>query len=90
MTWEQIDEPFCDFIAMGCNGAFSGSYFHLVDSSGSKNGGSLVSSNTYIAGDIVTMNDGSICWPYVDVAKQLSYSCEACRPVSISSYPRRL
>ena len=67
VTWEQIDEPSCDFIAMGCSGTFSGSYFQLVDSSGSKIGEPVVSNNTYVAGDMVTMNDGSICWPYVNM-----------------------
>ncbi|EME81929.1 uncharacterized protein MYCFIDRAFT_77746 [Pseudocercospora fijiensis CIRAD86] len=67
VTWEQIDEPSCDFIAMGCSGTLSGSYFQLVDSSGSKIGNPVVSNNTYFAGDMVTMNDGSICWPYVNM-----------------------
>ena len=71
VTWEQIDEPQCDFIAMGCQGTFSGSYFQLVNSSGDKIGDPIVDMNTYVAGDMVTMNDGSICWPYVSMTWEL-------------------
>ena len=67
VTWEEIADPICDFIAMGCRGTFSGSYFQLVDSSGGKIGSALESMDTFVAGDMVTMPDGRICWPYVSV-----------------------
>src|ERR1700760_3676833 len=34
VTWEEIASPSCDFIAMGCSGKFSGSYFQLVNKAG--------------------------------------------------------
>lgn len=71
ISWEQIDEPSCDFIAMGCSGTFSGSYFQLVNTSGQKIGQPIVSNNTYVAGDMVTMEDGRICWPYVNMEWKL-------------------
>ena len=67
VTWEEIADPICDFIAMGCRGTFSGSYFQLVDSSGGKIGSALKSMDTFVAGDMVTMPDGRICWPYVSM-----------------------
>ena len=71
VTWEEIANPSCDFIAMGCNGPFTGTYFQLVDKSGKLIGQPLKSMNTYVAGDMVTMKDGSICWPYVSMDWQL-------------------
>ncbi|THY32991.1 hypothetical protein D6D01_02427 [Aureobasidium pullulans] len=70
VTWEQIDEPQCNNIAMGCQGEFSGSYFQLVNK-GSKVGEPLKLMDTYVAGDMVTMNDGRICWPYVNMTWRL-------------------
>ena len=67
VTWEEIADPICDFIAMGCRGTFSGSYFQLVDSSGGRIGSALKSMDTFVAGDMVTMPDGRICWPYVSM-----------------------
>ncbi|KAI5201491.1 hypothetical protein E4T42_02283 [Aureobasidium subglaciale] len=70
VTWEQIDEPQCDFIAMGCQGEYSGSYFQLVNK-GEKIGAPVKSMDTYVAGDMVTMTDGRICWPYVNMTWRL-------------------
>ncbi|KAF2662189.1 hypothetical protein K491DRAFT_585817 [Lophiostoma macrostomum CBS 122681] len=64
VTWEEIAQPQCDFIAMGCKGAFTGSYFQLV-SNGEKVGEALKETDVFVAGDIVTMSDGRVCWPYV-------------------------
>ncbi|KAF1849662.1 uncharacterized protein K460DRAFT_244201, partial [Cucurbitaria berberidis CBS 394.84] len=66
VTWEEIANPQCDFIAMGCKGAFTGSYFQLVNN-GKKVGQPVKSTNVYVAGDMVTMADGRVCWPYVDM-----------------------
>lgn len=71
VTWEQIDSPICDFDAMGCRGQFSGTYYQLVDSSGSIVGEPLKSTDTFVAGDMVTMSDGRICWPYVNMEWRL-------------------
>lgn len=76
VTWEEIADPFCEYIAFGCRGTFSGSYFQLVSTSGSTNGSAvgtpLVRDDVYVSGDMVTMNDGRICWPYVNMDWDLS------------------
>ncbi|KAF1975899.1 hypothetical protein BU23DRAFT_597267 [Bimuria novae-zelandiae CBS 107.79] len=66
VTWEEIAEPNCPLVAFGCEGTFTGSYFQLV-SNGEKVGEAVKSTNVYVAGDMVTMSDGRICWPYVDM-----------------------
>ncbi|KAH0353704.1 hypothetical protein KCU83_g3099, partial [Aureobasidium melanogenum] len=70
VNWEQIDKPQCDNIAMGCQGEFSGTYFQLVNK-GEKIGHPIQSMDTYVAGDMVTMGDGRICWPYVNMTWRL-------------------
>ncbi|KAJ5334732.1 hypothetical protein N7452_007135 [Penicillium brevicompactum] len=72
ITWEEISNPTCDFIAMGCRGQFAGTFFQEVDSAGSKVGESFSSDDVYVAGDMVTMSDGRICWPYVSMTWDLS------------------
>ncbi|KAF2256549.1 hypothetical protein BU26DRAFT_526916 [Trematosphaeria pertusa] len=66
VTWEEIAEPSCPFLSMGCKGAFTGSYFQLVNN-GEKVGEPLKRMDVFVAGDMVTMSDGRICWPYVDM-----------------------
>ena len=66
VTWEEIAEPNCPLVAFGCEGTFTGSYFQLVNK-GEKVGEAVKSTNVYVAGDMVTMSDGRICWPYVDM-----------------------
>ena len=72
VTWEEIENPICDYVAMGCRGQFSGSYFQQVDSTGAKVGAPFSDMDTYVAGDMVTMSNGSICWPYVSMTWDLS------------------
>ncbi|KAF9693565.1 hypothetical protein EKO04_008257 [Ascochyta lentis] len=87
VTWEEIAEPTCDYIAMGCRGAYTGSYFQLV-ADGKKVGEPVKATDVYVAGDMVTMADGRICWPYVDMkwtldgpvqnaasVKEISFAC---------------
>ncbi|KAH8194524.1 hypothetical protein TruAng_011304 [Truncatella angustata] len=71
VTWEEIENPDCQFIAMGCKGTFTGSRFQLV-TDGAKVGEPLVETDTYVAGDMVTLSDGRICWPYVSMTWDLS------------------
>ncbi|KAJ3471541.1 hypothetical protein MRS44_001640 [Fusarium solani] len=71
VTWEEISNPVCPFEAMGCKGKFAGTKFQLVDSKGKKVGEPISSDDTYVAGDMVTMADGRICWPYVNMAWSL-------------------
>lgn len=67
VSWEEIAAPACEFVAMGCGGTFTGTYFQLVDMDGKKIGDAVKSMDTYVAGDMVTMDDGRICWPYVNM-----------------------
>ncbi|KAF2710594.1 hypothetical protein K504DRAFT_476525 [Pleomassaria siparia CBS 279.74] len=81
VTWEEIANPTCDFISMGCKGAYTGSYFQLVNA-GVKVGSPIKSTDTYVAGDMVTMSDGRICWPYVDMNWTLDGPVES--PASVT------
>lgn len=72
LSWEEIAEPGCPYDAMDCQGTFSGTYFQLVSSDGKKLGGPISSMNVTVSGDMVTMPDGRICWPYVDMAWKLN------------------
>lgn len=74
VTWEEIADPFCEFIAMGCRGKFTGSKFQLVSNDGTAKavGEPLTSTDVTVAGDLVTMADGRICWPYVSMDWDLS------------------
>ncbi|KAH8734672.1 hypothetical protein BGZ61DRAFT_341749 [Ilyonectria robusta] len=72
VSWEEISNPICDFDAMGCRGTFAGTKFQLVDSTGAKSGEAISSTDTTVAGDMVTMSDGRICWPYVSMAWSLT------------------
>lgn len=71
MAWEEIAEPQCEFVAMGCRGAFTGAYYQVV-ADGAKVGEPLKVTDTFVAGDMVTMADGRICWPYVAMDWDLS------------------
>ncbi|RHZ55417.1 uncharacterized protein CDV56_105980 [Aspergillus thermomutatus] len=88
ITWEEISNPTCDFIAMGCRGQFAGSFFQQVDSSGKKVGEALTSTDTYVAGDMVTMSDGRVCWPYVsmtwDLSQAVGYSSTTTKKMSFA------
>lgn len=67
VSWEEIQSPECEFVAMGCGGTFTGTYYQLVDKDGKTVGDAIKSMDTYVAGDMVTMGDGKICWPYVEM-----------------------
>ena len=65
----------------GCTGfatycTFAGTYFQQVDSTGSKVGQAFSADDVYVAGDMVTMSDGRICWPYVNMTWDLSQSID--------------
>lgn len=76
VAWEEIADPFCEYVAFGCRGAFTGAYYQLVsnaaDGNGSAVGEPLVKDDVYVSGDMVTMGDGRICWPYVNMDWDLS------------------
>ncbi|KZL69753.1 hypothetical protein CT0861_02820 [Colletotrichum tofieldiae] len=85
VTWEEISNPICDFDAMGCRGAFAGTKFQMVGSDGKKVGEVVSSDDTYVAGDMVTMSDGRICWPYVAMDWKLDGPAQG-SPVSKISF----
>ncbi|KAL1623656.1 hypothetical protein SLS56_008177 [Neofusicoccum ribis] len=72
VTWEEAADPQCPVIAMGCTGDFVGTFFQQVDSTGAKVGDAFSVKDTFVAGDMVTMSDGRICWPYVSMTWDLS------------------
>ncbi|KAM0253496.1 hypothetical protein ACHAP5_000525 [Fusarium lateritium] len=84
ISWEEISDPVCEFEAMGCKGKFAGTKFQAVDSKGKKLGTAITSADTYVAGDMVTMSDGRICWPYVNMAWSLSGPAQAADVKKIS------
>ncbi|KAI0430718.1 hypothetical protein F5Y09DRAFT_307078 [Xylaria sp. FL1042] len=71
VTWEEIKDPYCPVIAMGCQGEFTGTRFQRV-TRGAKVGEPLVETDVYVAGDMVTLADGKVCWPYVSMTWDLS------------------
>ncbi|KAM0330660.1 hypothetical protein ACHAQA_003611 [Verticillium albo-atrum] len=71
VTWEEIASPICDFEAMGCRGKFTGTHYQLVNKAGEKVGAPIESLDTTVSGDLVTMSDGRICWPYVNMEWRL-------------------
>lgn len=72
LTWEEIANPTCDeFVAMGCKGQYSGTYFQQVDKTGATVGAAINSSDIYVAGDMINIGD-RICWPYVSMEWDLS------------------
>jgi hypothetical protein len=77
ISWGEISDPTCDHIAMHCCGQFAGSSFQQVGLSGKKVGEAPTSTETHVAGDIVTMAGGRV-----------SYVCmtwDLCHPVGFSS-----
>ncbi|KAL2840951.1 hypothetical protein BJX68DRAFT_182635 [Aspergillus pseudodeflectus] len=73
VTWEEISDPICDeFVAMGCRGTFSGTYFQQVTYKGTKIGQPVKSDDVYVAGDIVKIGARRLCWPYVNMEWDLS------------------
>ncbi|CAI4215641.1 unnamed protein product [Parascedosporium putredinis] len=72
ITWEEIQNPVCDFEAMGCKGQFAGTFYQLIDNKGQKIGSPVKSTDSFVAGDMVSMTDGRICWPYVSMTWDLS------------------
>lgn len=71
IMWEEIANPTCVYDAMDCMGAFTGTHFQLVDIQGKKVGSPMMSMNVTVAGDIVNMGDGRVCWPYPDMVWKL-------------------
>lgn len=76
LTWEEIANPTCVYDGMDCMGVFTGTNFQLVDKEGKKIGAPVVSMNVTVAGDMVNMGDGRVCWPYPDMVWKLEGSAK--------------
>jgi hypothetical protein len=85
VSWEEIASPTCDNPAMGCSGMFTGSYFQQVDSTGKKLGNPISVVDVFVAGDMVNMGTGKLCWPYVDMTWDLSLPVGGGLPVTSTS-----
>jgi hypothetical protein len=85
VTWEEIASPTCDNPAMGCSGTFTGSYFQQVDSTGMKLGSPISAMDVFVAGDMVNMGTGKLCWPYVDMTWDLSLPVGGGLPITSTS-----
>ncbi|KIM46992.1 hypothetical protein M413DRAFT_422596 [Hebeloma cylindrosporum] len=85
ITWEEIASPKCADPAMGCSGTFTGSYFQQVDSTGKKVGSPVSAMDVFVAGDIVNMGAGKLCWPYVDMTWDLSLPVDQGLPTTSTS-----
>lgn len=72
ISWEEAANPVCANIAMGCAGEFTGTRFQLVDKTGKKIGQPILKTDVYVSGDMVTTNDGQVCWPYVNMEWSLA------------------
>jgi hypothetical protein len=85
VTWEEIASPTCNNAAMGCSGTFTGSYFLQVDSMGNKLANPISAMDVFVAGDIVNMGAGNLCWPYVDMVWDLSLPVGGGLPITSTS-----
>jgi hypothetical protein len=85
VTWEEIASPTCKDPAMGCSGTFTGSNFQQVNSMGEKLGSPISAMDIFVAGDIVNMGAGKLCWPYVDMAWDLSSPVGEGPPITSTS-----
>jgi hypothetical protein len=85
ITWEEIASPTCDNPAMGCSGTFTGSYFQQVDISGKKVGSKISAMDVFVAGDMVNIGTGKLCWPYVNMTWDLSLPVGGGLPTTTTS-----
>jgi hypothetical protein len=85
VTWEEIASPKCTDPAMGCSGTFTGSYFQQVDSTGKKLGSPISAMDVFVAGDMVNLGTDKLCWPYVDMAWDLSLPVGGGLPITSTS-----
>jgi hypothetical protein len=86
VTWETLTSPDCQPVPLGCSGTYAGTSFQLVDANGTLIGSTTVSTDVFVSGDIATMADGRLCWPYVDMTWDLSQTLSSGTPVSKMSF----
>ncbi|KAF2768468.1 hypothetical protein EJ03DRAFT_120105 [Teratosphaeria nubilosa] len=82
VTWEEIADPHCDLVAFGCSGVFSGTYFQVVDKSGRRVGEARREEKVFVAGDMATLVNGTVCWPFVNMDWRLDLPVDGGLPVT--------
>jgi len=86
VTWEQLSNPNCQPVPLGCTGTFSGTFFQQVDSQGKKVGDAISAKDVFVAGDMQRIAGKGLCWPYVSMDWDLSAPKDKGTPVSSMSF----
>ncbi|PUU76439.1 hypothetical protein B9Z19DRAFT_1102367 [Tuber borchii] len=86
VTWEQLSNPNCQPVPLGCTGTFSGTFFQQVDSTGKKVGDAISAQDVFVAGDMQRIAGKGLCWPYVSMNWDLSAPKDKGTPVSSMSF----
>ncbi|KAI8448838.1 hypothetical protein BY996DRAFT_327273 [Phakopsora pachyrhizi] len=63
VSWDTLKDAKCAPLPLSCTGKYAGTSYVLVNSQGKKQGQELVE-QIPVSGDMVTMADGKVCWPY--------------------------
>ncbi|MBW0493563.1 hypothetical protein O181_033278 [Austropuccinia psidii MF-1] len=71
VSWDRLTKIKCEPLPMTCMGAYDGTAFQLVTAEGAKNGAPIIK-DIPVGGDMVTLEDGKICWAYVPTTWDLS------------------
>ena len=71
VSWETLTSPDCKPVPLGCSGTYAGTSFQFVNASGVKVGGVTVEKDVFVGGDMALVGE-KLCWPYVDMAWDLS------------------
>lgn len=86
VTWEQLSNPNCQPVPLGCTGTFTGTFFQQVDSQGKKVGDAISAKDVFVAGDMQRIAGKGLCWPYVSMTWDLSAPKDKGTPVSSMSF----
>ncbi|CAH7671526.1 hypothetical protein PPACK8108_LOCUS6306 [Phakopsora pachyrhizi] len=63
VSWDTLKGAKCGPLPLSCTGKYSGTSYVLVNSQGKMQGKEIVE-QIPVSGDMVTMADGRVCWPY--------------------------
>ncbi|RPB01017.1 hypothetical protein L873DRAFT_726269 [Choiromyces venosus 120613-1] len=72
VTWEELSNPTCQPVPLGCTGTFSGTFFQQVNSQGQTVGQAISVTDAFVAGDMQRIDGKGLCWPYVSMVWDLS------------------
>jgi len=86
VTWEQLSNPNCQPVPLGCTGTFTGTFFQQVDSQGKKVGDAISAKDVFVSGDMQRIAGKGLCWPYVSMTWDLSAPKDKGTPVSSMSF----